>query len=270
MTNLDSTPRDVGAHIRQWRQRRRMTQLDLALEAEISARHLSFVETGRAQPSRDMVLNLCDRLDVPLRERNTLLLAAGFAPVFPERPLSDPAVKHAREAVDLILKGHEPYPALAIDRHWSLVSANRALAPLLEGVAPHLLAPPVNVLRLSLHPQGLAPRIANLPEWRAHIIERLRHQIGVTGDDKLAALLEELKAYPTGISRTPPAPDRYGGFVVPLQLRMPGGLLSFFSTTTVLGTPVDVTLSELAIESFFPADDETADAVRAMAAIARD
>lgn len=269
MTNLDSTPRDVGTHIRQWRQRRRMTQLDLALEAEISARHLSFVETGRAQPSRDMVLNLCDRLDVPLRERNTLLLAAGFAPVFPQRPLDDPAVKHAREAIDLILKGHEPYPALAIDRHWSMVSANRAVAPLLEGVAAHLVAPPVNVLRLSLHPDGLAPRIANLPEWRAHIFERLRHQIGVTGDDRLAALLEELKAYPAGISRMPPAPDCYGGFVVPLQLRTPAGLLSFFSTTTVLGTPVDVTLSELAIESFFPADDATAEAVRAMAA-ARD
>jgi transcriptional regulator with XRE-family HTH domain len=271
MTNIDTPQRDVGTHIREWRQRRRMTQLDLALEAEISARHLSFVETGKAQPSRDMVLNLCDRLDVPLRERNTLLLAAGFAPVFPQRPLSDPAVKHARAAIELVLKGHEPYPALAIDRHWTMVSANRALAPLLDGVAPHLLARPVNVLRLSLHPQGLAPRIANLPEWRTHIFERLRHQIGVTGDEQLAALLVELKAYPAGVSRTQPVPDRYGGFVVPLQLRRPGGLLSFFSTTTVLGTPVDVTLSELAIESFFPADDATAQAMRAMAeASARD
>lgn len=266
MTNIDTPQRDVGTHIREWRQRRRMTQLDLALEAEISARHLSFVETGKAQPSRDMVLNLCDRLDVPLRERNTLLLAAGFAPVFPQRPLSDPAVKHARAAIELVLKGHEPYPALAIDRHWTMVSANRALAPLLDGVAPHLLAPPVNVLRLSLHPQGLAPRIANLPEWRTHIFERLRHQIGVTGDEQLAALLVELKAYPAGVSRTQPVPDRYGGFVVPLQLRRPGGLLSFFSTTTVLGTPVDVTLSELAIESFFPADAVTAAAVRRLAA----
>lgn len=265
MTNIDTQPRDVGSHIREWRQRRRMTQLDLALEAEISARHLSFLETGKAQPSRDMVLNLCDRLDVPLRERNTLLLAAGFAPVFPQRPLHDPAVKHAREAIELILKGHEPYPALAIDRHWTMVSANRALAPLLAGVAAHLIEPPVNVLRLSLHPAGLAPRIANLPEWRTHIFERLRHQIGVTGDEKLAALLEELKAYPAGISRTRPAGDRYGGFVVPLQLQTPHGVLSFFSTTTVLGTPVDVTLSELAIESFFPADDATAAALRALA-----
>jgi len=263
MTHIDSQPRDVGAHIRQWRQRRRMTQLDLALEAEISARHLSFVETGKAQPSRDMVLNLCERLDVPLRERNTLLLAAGFAPAFPQRPLTDPAVKHARAAIELVLKGHEPYPALAIDRHWTMVSANRGLAPLLEGVAAHLIEPPVNVLRLSLHPEGMAPRIANLPEWRAHIFERLRHQIGVTGDERLAALLEELKAYPAGVSRSTPAPDRYGGFVVPLQLRMPAGLLSFFSTTTVLGTPVDITLSELAIESFFPANDATAEAMRA-------
>ena len=265
MTNIDSQPRDVGTHIRQWRQRRRMTQLDLALEAEISARHLSFVETGKAQPSRDMVLNLCDRLDVPLRERNAVMLAAGFAPAIRQRALHDPAVKHARAAIDLILRGHEPYPALAIDRHWTMVSANRALAPLLEGVAPHLLESPVNVLRLSLHPEGLAPRIANLPEWRAHILERLRHQIGVTCDETLAALLEELKPYPAGISHTRPAADRYGGFVVPLQLRTPAGLLSFFSTTTVLGTPVDITLSELAIESFFPADDATAAAMRGAA-----
>ena len=265
MSEIDIAPRGVGDHIRAWRQRRRMTQLDLALEAEISARHLSFLETGKAKPSRDMVLQLCDRLDVPLRERNTLLLAAGFAPFFPQRPLNDPAVKYAREAIELILTGHEPFPALAIDRHWTMVSANRAVAPLLTGVAAHLLTPPVNVLRLSLHPAGLAPRIANLADWRAHIFERLRHQIGITADDQLAGLLDELKGYPAAVSHTRPAPDRYGGFVTPLQLRTPAGLLSFFSTTTVLGTPVDVTLSELAIESFFPADDATGNAVRAMA-----
>jgi transcriptional regulator with XRE-family HTH domain len=249
--------RDVGRHLREWRQRRRMSQLDLALEAEISTRHLSFLETGKSQPSRDMVLNLCDRLNVPLRERNTLLVAAGYAPVFPQRPLADPALQQARAAVDLVLKGHQPYPALAVDRHWSLVSANRAVAPLLAGAAEFLLKPPVNVLRLSLHPEGLAPRIANLGEWRAHLIERLRQQVDITADPVLGALLAELRALPAPISRAPQMHDPYGGVVVPLRLATEAGVLSFFSTTTVFGTPVDVTVSELAIESFFPADEAT-------------
>jgi transcriptional regulator with XRE-family HTH domain len=208
--------RDVGRYLREWRQRRRMSQLDLALEAEISTRHLSFVETGKAQPSREMVLNLCDRLEVPLRERNTLLVAAGYAPVFPQRTLEDPALGQARAAVDLVLKGHEPYPALAIDRHWTMIAANRAVAPLLAGVQQALLAPPVNVLRLSLHPEGLAPRIANLAEWRAHLLERLRQQIEITADATLIALREELRGLPAPISRTPPPADRFAGVVVPL------------------------------------------------------
>lgn len=236
-----------------------MSQLDLALEAEISARHLSFVETGKAMPSREMVLHLCDRLEVPLRDRNTLLVAAGYAPVFPQRPLDDPALAPARAAVDLVLKGHEPFPALAVDRHWTLVSANRAVAPLLRGAAPRLVAPPVNVLRLSLHPEGLAPRIRNLPEWRAHLLERLRRQIEISADATLIALMDELRAYPEPISRSRPQADPYGGVVVPLELVTDGGTLSFLSTTTVFGTPVDITLSELAIESFFPADTATAD-----------
>src|SRR6185436_13787809 len=169
--------RPIGDHLREWRQRRRLSQLDLALEADISARHLSFLETGRAQPSRDMVLHLAERLEVPLRERNLLLVAAGFAPVFPERPLADRALQPARKAVELVLAGHEPYPALAVDRHWTLVAANKAVAPLLAGVDATLLKPPVNVLRLSLHPKGLARRIANLAEWRAHLLARLRRQI---------------------------------------------------------------------------------------------
>jgi transcriptional regulator with XRE-family HTH domain len=258
--------RDVGRYLREWRQRRRMSQLDLALEAEISTRHLSFVETGKAQPSREMVLNLCDRLEVPLRERNTLLVAAGYAPVFPQRTLEDPALQQARAAVDLVLKGHEPYPALAIDRHWTMVAANRAVAPLLAGVQQALLAPPVNVLRLSLHPEGLAPRIANLAEWRAHLLERLRQQIEITADATLIALREELRGLPAPISRTPPPADRFAGVVVPLQLVSEGGTLSFLSTTTVFGTPVDVTLSELAIESFFPADAATAQAMQRLVA----
>ena len=192
---------EVGRYLREWRQRRRMSQLDLALEAEISTRHLSFVETGKAQPSREMVLNLCERLEVPLRDRNMLLVAAGYAPVFPQRALDDPALQQARKAVDLVLKGHEPYPALAVDRHWTLIAANRAVAPLLAGAQAALLAPPVNVLRLSLHPEGLAPRIVNLAEWRTHLLERLRQQIEITADAKLIALREELRGLPAPISR---------------------------------------------------------------------
>lgn len=264
---MHTSIRPVGDHLRSWRQRRRMSQLDLALEAQISQRHLSFVESGRSTPSREMVLNLAERLELPLRDRNILLQAAGYAPVFPERSLDDPALRAARAAVDLVLKGHEPFPALAIDRHWTLVAANAAVAPLLAGVAdPALLKPPLNVLRLSLHPHGLAPRIANLAEWRSHLLERLRHQIDLTGDAVLARLMHELSAYPeTGagaaVAARGPAPD-YAGVVIPLRLVTDGGVLSFFSTTTVFGTPVDVTLSELAIEAFFPADDATAQALR--------
>jgi transcriptional regulator with XRE-family HTH domain len=253
----------VGDHLREWRRRRRMSQLDLAVDAEISTRHLSFVESGRAQPSREMVLHLAERLAVPLRDRNLLLVSAGYAPVFAERPIGDPALAAARKAIELVLKGHEPYPALAVDRHWTLVDANRAVAPLLAGAAPTLLKPPVNVLRLSLHPDGLAPRIANLPEWRAHLLERLRKQIEVSADPMLVALLEELRALPAPSRRPPPAPNPdYAGVVVPLQLATEAGVLSFLSTTTVFGTPVDVTLSEIALESFFPADRATAEALQ--------
>ncbi|HZG66693.1 MAG TPA: helix-turn-helix domain-containing protein, partial [Herpetosiphonaceae bacterium] len=163
-------PQPVGNLLRGWRQRRRMSQLDFACAAGISTRHLSFVETGRSLPSRDMLLHLAEHLEIPLRERNILLIAAGYAPVFPERRLDDPALEAARKAIDLVLAGHAPYPALAIDRHWTLIASNDAVPPLLGGVDPSLLQPPVNVLRLSLHPAGLAPRIANLPEWRAHVL----------------------------------------------------------------------------------------------------
>lgn len=262
---MQRTVRPVGELLREWRQRRRMSQLDLALEAEISARHLSFLETGRSLPSRDMVLHLAERLDVPLRERNVLLVAAGYAPIFRERPLADPALDAARKAIDLVLAGHEPYPALAVDRHWHLVAANRAVAPLLAGVAPALQRPPVNVLRLSLHPEGLAPRIANLAEWRAHLLARLRRQIEVTADPVLSALYAELRdmKMPGGAScgRKRAEPDA-AAVAVPLQLVTEAGTLSFISTTTVFGTPVDITLSELAVEAFFPADAATAAALR--------
>lgn len=264
MTTSHST---IGDHLRDWRQRRRMSQMDLALEANISTRHLSFLETGRSQPSREMVLHLADQLEIPLRERNILLVAAGYAPVYSHRPLEDPALQAARQAIDLVLKGHEPYPALAVDRHWSLVAANGALMPLVGTVDPLLLKPPVNVLRLSLHPGGLAPRIANFSEWRDHILTRLHHQVDVTADATLMKLMDELRAYPTpgGASRAPHPRQDYAGVLVPLQLRSDEGLLTLFSTTTVFGTPVDVTLSELAIEAFFPADPETAAILRKMA-----
>jgi len=258
----------VGDLLREWRQRRRMSQLDLSLEADISTKHLSFLETGRAQPSREMVLHLAEQLEVPLRERNLLLVAAGFAPVFAERPLQDPALQAARKAVDLVLAGHEPYPALAVDRYWTLVAANAAVGRLLAGAAPALLQRPVNVLRLSLHPDGLAPRIANLAEWRAHLLARLRRQVDLTADPVLIALLAELGAYPApaaghGLRQSPS--DDYAGVVVPLRLVTDTGTLAFVSTTTVFGTPLDITLSELALESFFPADAATAEALRRLA-----
>lgn len=256
-----------GDYLREWRQRRRLSQLDLALEAEISTRHLSFLETGRSQPSREMVQLLAEKLDMPLRERNVMLASAGFAPVYSERTLDDPALKSMRDAIDLVLRGHEPYPALAVDRHWSLVAANSALLSLVEGADPALLKPPVNVLRLSVHPAGLARRIVNFVEWRDHLIVRLHHQVNVTGDAALSSLSEELRAYPIPDAARRPARtgEDHAGLVVPLQLATEEGVLTFFSTTTIFGTPVDVTLSELAIEAFFPADPETADALRRMA-----
>jgi transcriptional regulator with XRE-family HTH domain len=266
---MNSAPLPVGRLLREWRQRRRMSQLDLALEAEISSRHLSFVETGRARPSRDMVLHLAEQLDVPLRARNALLTAAGYAGAFSERPLTDPALEAARAAIDLVLQGHEPYPALLVDRRWTLVASNRAVGRLLEGVDPQLLAPPVNVLRLALHPDGLARRTANLAEWRDHLLSRLRREIEVTADPDLATLTQELTAYPAPKDRVIdalPGGTDYGGVLIPLRLVTDDGLLNFFSTTTVFGTPMDVTLSELAVEAFFPADAATGERLRRMAA----
>lgn len=233
-----------------------MSQLDCALQTEISQKHLSFIESGRSVPSRDMVIRLTESLEVPLRERNTMLLAAGYAPLYLARDLDDPSLAAARAAIDLILKGHEPYPALAIDRHWTMLAANAAVSPLLAGVQARLLAPPVNVLRVSLHPDGLAPRILNLSEWRAHIFQRLKHQINITADPVLIALMKELQGLPNSAGDEPELPETSEVFV-PLRLATPQGPLSLFSATTVFGTPVDVTLSEIAIETFFPADDRT-------------
>jgi transcriptional regulator with XRE-family HTH domain len=271
---MNHAVRPVGDQLRDWRQRRRLSQLQFACEAEISTKHLSFLETGRSQPSRDMVLRLAELLDVPLRERNALLIAAGFAPVFPERTLDDPAMAIARQAIDMVLKGHEPYPALAVDRYWNLVAANDAVGLMMQGIDESLLVEPINVLRVSLHPKGLAPRIANLPEWRAHILVRLRHQIDVSADVKLEALYRELAEYPGPRDdlqhNATISAHEYASMVVPLRFITPQGVLSFFGATTMFGTPVEVTLSELAIESFFPADAATAEALRAAAAHSRD
>lgn len=251
----------VGALLRDWRQRRRMSQMELALEAGVSTRHLSFLETGRSRPSAEMVLHLAERLDVPLRERNELLLAAGFAPQYSSFSLEDPALREVRDAVSRVLAAHEPYPAIAVDRYWNLVASNEALGPFLEAVAPELLAPPVNTMRLALHPNGVAPRIVNLGEYRADLIERLDRAARLTGDPELAALHEEMLGYP-GPEAPPHPPTVAAAVAVGLRLAPPPGTdgpeLSFFSTITTFGTAVDVTVSELALEAFFPADPATA------------
>src|SRR6202521_2909166 len=254
-------PVHIGDHLREWRQRRHLSQLDLAGDAEISARHLSFVETGRAVPSRDMVLKLAERLEVPLRERNVLLVAAGYAPAFPQRSLDDPALKSARAAIDLVLRAHEHKPALAYDRHWNLVSANRMVMPLLEGVPARLLGQPLNILRLAFHREALAARTVNLAEWCGHLLERLHRQCEATADPELIRLYHELKAFPIPARSAPLPADNVA---IPFKMRLRGETLSFFSTTMIFGTPVDITLSELAVETFFPADDLTAERMRAM------
>jgi transcriptional regulator with XRE-family HTH domain len=251
----------VGALLRDWRQRRRMTQMDLALEADVSARHLSFIETGRSTPSAEMVKHLAEQLDVPLRERNELLLAAGYAPAYGQRDLDEPEMGPVREALDRVLKGHEPFPAVVVDRHWGMVAGNSAIPLLTAGVAEHLLEPPVNVLRLTLHPEGMAPRIVNLAEWRAHLLDRLGRQAVTSGDPALAALHDELAALPGGVGSH--APDLAAGEIAtPLRIRHGDAELSFISTYTTFGTAVDVTVSELSIEAFFPADEATAGALR--------
>jgi len=261
MTVTEARQRPVGQLLRSWRERRRLSQLELAIAAEISTRHLSFVETGRAMPSRDMVLRLADKLDVPLRERNQLLLAAGYAPIYPRTPLDSPALRAVRAAVRRVLAAHQPYPAVAVDRSWHLVEANDTIDVFTEGADPALLVPPVNVLRLALHPAGLAPRIVNLGEWRAHLLGRLRRQLELTGDAELADLYDELRAYPCDQPEPEVEVPGPGEVVVPLQIRRGDRRLSFLSTIVTFGTPLDVTVAELSVESFYPLDDDTAAAL---------
>jgi transcriptional regulator with XRE-family HTH domain len=254
-----AAPSPVGELLRSWRQRRNLSQLELALEAEVSARHVSFLETGRARPSREMVIRLAEELEVPLRERNGLLLAAGYAPMYPHRPLDAPEMEPVRQAIDRFLRAHEPYPALVVDRYHNLIAANDALDLLLDGVSPELLEPPANAMRVALHPRGMAPRTLNLPEWSSHLLHRLRREAQVTGDPQLADLYDELTGYP-GVAVTPSQADvQPGDILLPLRLSDPDGAeLAFFSTLSTFGTAADITLSELAIEAFYPANARTA------------
>ncbi len=273
MATIDTTTAARGAGagplLRDWRRRRRLSQLDLALESGVSARHLSFIETGRSKPSAEMVLRLAEQLDVPLRERNRLLLAAGYAPAFAERGLDDPEMAPVHAALQVVLDGHDPYPAIVVDRTWNLLAGNHAVALLTDGVDPTLLRPPANCMRLALHPDGLARRIVNLGQWREHLLARLAREVALTRDPEAAALLEEVSAYPCGDDPVPPAPspghELAGQLAVPLRLRHGDGELAFVSTVATFGTAVDVTLAELSIEAFLPADAATAEAVRRLA-----
>jgi transcriptional regulator with XRE-family HTH domain len=266
LRSLDAViARPVGELLREWREQRRLSQLELSLQAEVSTRHLSFVETGRASPSRDMVLLLAEHLEVPLRERNNLLLAAGYAPVYPESGLDAPRMSAVRAAVHQVLVGHEPYPALVVDRAWNLVESNASVGLFTADLPPALLAPPINVVRVSLHAEGMAPRIVNLGEWRAHLLARLRRQLALTGDAALASLYEELRAYPCDQPEPQIDVPGPGDVVVPLRVRHGERELAFFSTVTTFGTPLDITVSELAIESFFPANAETAEVLGRLA-----
>ena len=252
----------VGGLLRWWRTHRRLSQLELALKATVSTRHLSFVETGRAKPSRELVLHLAEHLDVPLRARNEMLVAGGYAPVFRETPFEAPDMGVIRDAVDVILRGHEPLPALAVDHAWNMVAANAGMAVFVGALPPELVTSPLNVIRASLHPDGMARFIVNFEEYASHLVWRLRRQHDATGDPDIAALLAESLTYP----RVADAAEHAAPAVVlPMRLQDPTGadrILSFFSTMTVFGAPLDITIAELAIESFFPADEVTAAAVR--------
>ncbi|MFF2848934.1 helix-turn-helix domain-containing protein [Streptomyces sp. NPDC058001] len=264
------TAKGIGPLLRSWRERRRVSQLELALRADSSARHISFVETGRSRPSEDLILRLADHLDVPVRERNALLLAAGYAPRFPETPLDDPALSGLRAGLDQLLQGYEPYPAVVVDATYQVVAANRGIAMLLEGVPEWLLAPPLNSMRLTLHPEGLAPRIRNLPEWRGHLLDQMRRQIALDRSDALRDLYEEVAAYPfadgqdssEGADQPVSAPAV--PFALPLRIEHDGRVLSFVSSISTFNTPMDVTVAELAIETFVPADPATVTYLRAL------
>jgi transcriptional regulator with XRE-family HTH domain len=258
---IPSAPADkgIGPLLRGWREQRRVSQLELALRAESSARHISFIETGRSRPSEEMVLRLAEHLDVPVRERNALLLAAGYAPHYPETPLDDPSMAALREGMERLIQGYEPYPALVVDATYTVLVANRGIALLLDGVPEKLLVPPLNAMRLTLHPEGLAPRIRNHREWRDHLLAQMDRQIALHRSDALRALYEEVAAYPVADRPDSGEPaEAVPYFALPMQIEHDGRLLSFISSISTFNTPMDVTVAELAIETFLPADPATA------------
>ncbi|MBT2416649.1 helix-turn-helix domain-containing protein [Streptomyces sp. ISL-22] len=262
-----ATPADqgVGPLLRAWREQRRVSQLELALRADSSARHISFIETGRSRPSEEMVLRLAEHLDVPVRERNALLLAAGYAPRYPETPLDDPALDALRSGMERLIQGYEPYPALVVDAMYDVHAANRGILMLLDGIPEHLLTPPLNAMRLTLHPEGLAPRIRNLREWRGHLLAQMDRQIALRRSEPLRRLYEEVAAYPVPEEKpgTEPAePVPY--FALPMQIEHEGRVLSFISSISTFNTPMDVTVAELAIETFLPADPATVKYLQSM------
>src|SRR5262245_25417532 len=257
--------RPVGELLREWRERRRLSQLDLSIQADISARHLSFVETGRSRPTPKMIIKLTEQLDVPLRERNALLLAAGYAPAYAQHGLDEPQLSSVRAALRQVLSGHEPYPAVVVNRWWEMVDGNIGAMLLTENCAAWLLEPPVNVLRLSLHPDGLAPRIVNLGQWRGHLLTQLQHRARALGDDRLMDLHRELAGYPGETYQGRNSASRAAGVVLPLRYRYGDQELSFFSVHASVSTATDVTVEELAIETFYPSDAATATALQARA-----
>ncbi|MEU9881705.1 helix-turn-helix domain-containing protein [Streptomyces phaeochromogenes] len=268
-TGASAVDKGVGPLLRGWREQRRVSQLELALRADSSARHISFVETGRSRPSEEMVLRLAEHLDVPVRDRNALLLAAGYAPRYPETPLDDPALDALREGVERLIQGYEPYPAFVVDATYNVVAANRGIAMLLDTVPEHLLAPPLNAMRLTLHPQGLAPRIRNLREWRGHLLAQMERDIALRRSEPLRALYEEVAAYPYPAEGSPGSEDESESesdegpgetvpyFALPMQIEHDGRVLSFISSISTFNTPMDVTVAELAIETLLPADPAT-------------
>ena len=257
----------AGPLLRAWRERRRMSQLELALRADSSARHISFVETGRSRPSEEMLLRLAEHLDVPVRERNALLLAAGYAPHYPQTPLDDPALDALRAGLDRLIQGYEPYPALVMDARYDVVAANRGITMLLGGVPESLLTAPLNAMRLTLHPQGLAPRIRNLREWRGHLLAQMERQIALYRSNPLRELYEEVAAYPVAESASAYEPaESVPYFALPMQIEHEGRILSFISSVSTFNTPMDVTVAELAVETFLPADPATAKYLHSMGA----
>ncbi|MBD0716197.1 helix-turn-helix domain-containing protein [Streptomyces sp. CBMA370] len=266
----------VGPLLRGWREQRRLSQLELALRADSSARHISFVETGRSRPSEEMILRLARHLEVPVRERNALLLAAGYAPRYAESPMDAPRLASLREGIERLLRGYEPYPALVVDGSYTVVAANRGIGLMLDGVAEHLLVPPLNAMRLALHPEGLAPRIRNLREWRRHLLDQMERQIALTRSESVRALHAEVAAYPApegaGDERTVGGPGDPGDpadqeapyFALPLRFEHDGRVLSFVSSISTFNTPLDVTVAELAIETFLPADPATVAYLRSL------